>query len=154
MDWAIKCTLDELYGKRSVFYTGGTNGDTVGARAAHWQRAYRAFDVKMYYARTSNVKFQEDKLRDKFRPEENDSNCDDSDGFVYVLCSKDATMPSAARNTVKRVKKDSVKSGTVIVKKVAAKDKCEKWGCQKACLRALGKGHSERCTEHKGMHLD
>ena len=36
---------------------------------------------------------------------------------------------------------------------VTGKFKCAKWGCKKMNLKAMGKGNSKRCEDHKGVHL-
>ena len=118
MAWAIKCTLDDLSRKKNVFYTGGTNDDSIAKRATTHKRAYVAFDVKMFFARTSRVKYQENKLRDLFRPFAHKSNCDDGDGFVYALCSKQAKKPNKDKKKDKLVKK---KKATKVVKKKVKK---------------------------------
>jgi hypothetical protein len=145
---AKKCTLEELFTKRSVVYTGGTNKDDVEARAKGHKSAL-LMNGKFYYARTSRVQFQEDKLRDKFRPTAPNSGCEDRSGFVYLLCSPSAAMPKMSMVTTTKASLKARKA----VKKVAAKDKCMKWGCKFKSLAAMGKGSSKRCKDHKGEHL-
>ena len=157
MDWsslfarqAKKCTLEELFTKHNVVYTGGTNGGDVQERAKGHKTAL-LIGGKFFYARTTRVQFQEDKLRDKFRPTERSSGCDDSSGFVYLLCSsRNTVMPKKSKKGV--AKKVSV-MGKKAVKKVGIKDTCEKWGCKSKSLAAMGKGSSKRCKDHKGEHL-
>ena len=82
------CPLKSVMDQNWVYYTGGTHGPIEERAKGH--KSALAGGVKMYYAKTERVSYQENKLRDKFCPGANNSNCDDAPGYVYVLCSKNA----------------------------------------------------------------
>jgi hypothetical protein len=82
-------TLKEIAEKGVGYYVGGTNGSLQERLAGHDKVTIGT----VYAAKTSDVKYDEDKLLQTSSAKKNThevSNCDNAPGVVYVACKSEA----------------------------------------------------------------